>query len=646
MSVAPNDVGGRIAYELRLHAEAPTRTVLFTHWGPHFLNGEELRSAADPLGGNRLRAEVDLPAGPSLLRGEPEQVQPRTPVLLGWPRSAKLRIEGFRFRPPGGAWVTVDPDGLPPAPGRWMAWDRVREGATARGHALPIEIDGPTAVVLDHGREFLGHTRIDLVAAAGTVVDMAHEEGLRADGQLHFFRSNPLATGGDRFVCRGGRQTLETFLPRGGRWTQVTVRGPAVLHAVDTRDANAVQEVVGRVDTGDGVLDRVWSVGVETLRACTEDVFCDSPWRERGLYLGDAWVQSLTGLCVWADASVPRRALRLFAASQRADGRFPCVTPGWLGLPHADFDLLYAVWLRDVWARTGDLPLVRDCLPAARRVLAAPAWTRSPHSILWDATEADRLFIDWGCVEAARTMPENAVLGMLRVRAAECVAELSAATGEDPAPAAAEATAVREALHDRLWRGDRFAAGTDGPPVLHANVLALAFGIGDPKALLTHLRPQLAANAERAIAGPRFGGFLELFFLKFALDGLTRVGAYEEAEDLLRSHLDPMLDGSAWAFWETLHGGLRNDGSLCHAWSAVVVEHLSRRVLGVHEAEPGDPDRLVLDPRTTLDAASGVFPHRCGPVRVRWSRSGQGAEIDASIDAPPGVAIEIVSAGG
>ena len=291
-------------------------------------------------------------------------------------------------------------------------------------------------------------------------------------------------------------------------------------------------------------------------------------------------------------------------------------------------------------ARTGDLDLARDCLPAARRALAAPAWMRSRHSILWDATEADRLFIDWGCVEAARTMPENAVLGMLRVRAAEGVAELSAALGEDPAIAAAEATAVREALHDRLWRGDHFAGGTDCPAVLHANVLALAFGIGDPDALLTHLRPQLAGNAERAIAGPRFGGFLELYFLKFALDGLTRVGAYEEAEDLLRSHLAPMLDGGAWAFWETLHGGLRGDGSLCHAWSASVVEHLSRRVLGIREAAPGDPDRLVLDPRTTLNAASGVSPHRRGPVRVRWSRTVPGVPVDAKVDAPSGVTVE------
>ena len=488
-----------------------------------------------------------------------------------------------------------------------------------------MKVDGPTAVVLDHGREFLGHTRIELVAAADTVVDVAHEEGLRADGQLHFFRSNPFATGGDRFVCRGGRQTLETFLPRGGRWTQVTVRGPAVLHAVDTRDANAVPEVVGRVDTGDDLLDRAWAVGVETLRACTEDVFCDSPWRERGLYLGDAWVQSLTGLCVSADASVPARSLRLFAASQRDDGRFPCVVPGWLGLPHADFDLLYAVWLRDVWARTGDLDLARDCLPAARRALAAPAWMRSRHSILWDATEADRLFIDWGCVEAARTMPENAVLGMLRVRAAEGVAELSAALGEDPAIAAAEATAVREALHDRLWRGDHFAGGTDRPAVLHANVLALAFGIGDPDALLTHLRPQLAGNAERAIAGPRFGGFLELYFLKFALDGLTRVGA--DAGGRGPPPLAPRPDARRRRL------GVLGDPARRAAWRRQPVPRLER--LGGRAPEPprawhprgraggSRPPRA----RPADDAARGLrrFPHRLGPVRVRWSRTVRGA---------------------
>ena len=225
-------------------------------------------------------------------------------------------------------------------------------------------------------------------------------------------------------ICAGGRETFETFHPRGGRYLQVTVRPAAgateaaTLHGLSVRDARCLVPVTGDFDCDDDTFNWAWTHGVASMQAGTEDTFCDSPWRERGTYLGDSYVQSMVHLCLSSDHRVVRSALRLFADGQRDDGQLPCVVPAWLRAPHGDFTLIYTLWLRDYWARTGDIETVRHCLSAVDRALTSPTWQRSGHSKLWNATEANRLFIDWGALKMLRTVDENATLNALRVRGA------------------------------------------------------------------------------------------------------------------------------------------------------------------------------------------------------------------------------------
>ena len=106
----------------------------------------------------------------------------------------------------------------------------------------------------------------------------------------------------------------------------------------------------------------------------------------------------------------------------------------------------------------------------------------------------------------------------------------------------------------------------------------------------------------------------------------------------------PLRDGGAWTIWEALHRGIKGTGSLCHAWGTAPLDYMTRYVLGVREAAAGEPDRLVVDPRTTLDACRGVFPHPKGPVTVGWRRTAGGIEVEA--DGPAGVEVVGVVVGG
>ena len=661
-------------YVTFLHADEPREIEIALHWGPHFFNGVELKPVDDPLRRNRQTAKITLNEGWNLLCGEPRQLRPMYPVLIGLPGNVTARAtpdldetailryqpprrigdgERWTARPPrnaedvaGGDWVTTTADERPALPARMMSWDQVQPGGSTD---LPATVESDHTFVFGFGTEFLGHLQIDIDAPAGTVVDVAYDERRRGDGALDLFATNPYVDAADRFVCRGGRQAIETFHPRGGQFVQITLRpagGPATLHGVTLRDARCLTTYEGAFECDEPTLNWAWSHGTDTLRASTEDVFCDSPWRERGLYLGDSYVQAMAHLCCTSDHRIVRRALRLFSESELPDGQLACVTPGWLRLPHADFSLMYAIWLDDYWSRTGDFETVRRCLPTATRVLRAESFVASEHSVLWNASEANRLFIDWGVDRSIRTLDENAVLNGLRIEALARLATLHDVLGDgDQARRLREERAtIVAAFQERLWMEEegRFAAGTSEgemvrTPCLHANVLAMAYLPDVDGRVIEYVMKRLVENAAHAAKGVAHDDFCELFFLHFALHGLVRFGRHDVAERVIADHMRVMMDHNASTMWECIHRGVNRNGSLCHAWSVSPMIYAQRYVLGVREATAGQPDTLVIDPRTTLDQASGVVPHPRGSIRVSWHRRGD--QIEVEHDGPAGVTI-------
>jgi hypothetical protein len=95
----------------------------------------------------------------------------------------------------------------------------------------------------------------------------------------------------DSFVARGGRQTFTPLVPKGGRFLEVHVLGtgsdtcPVEVKYLE-RCYHAPTEAY--FACGDALLEKIWTAGAETHRACTEDALTDNPTRERGQGTGDA----------------------------------------------------------------------------------------------------------------------------------------------------------------------------------------------------------------------------------------------------------------------------------------------------------------------------------------------------------------------
>lgn len=652
-------------------------------WGPLALNGKWLRHEACLQLGNRECVRIKLNLGWNYLFGLPEILkagwvwQMELPIDCGIEVWSRPDASGFsRFclgpatidreiplHPPScvndlpdypASWVPVPAMGRPPSPARELAWDVVDGDIIPSGTTWRPPVTMPAGrdatLVLDMGVEYLGHAFVDIEAPPGTVLDIGHDERLSSQQTPDYYRCNPFVNSADRFTLHGGRQRVETYHERGGRYLQLTVRdaaGEVVIREVGVRSACGDFSSDGSFLCGDTDLDWAWEAGLRTLRTSMADGWID-PWRERGLYLGDVLVQGHATRKITRDWSLDPWCLRLWSRGQFLNGQMPDVVPSSHLVPLCDYTLLWIIALRNHWAASGNLALVRELWPSVTRIFESPVWKTTENG-LWEVTPDMKIFIDWGVVPEERK-GENGALNAFRFRALQCAAEMAAACGwrKSADSYATQARLVAENFQRALWDAGagRFAScrihgGLSTGPSLHANALALAFGM----ATTEQKKPALSYLLEGLRIGNGFPpGHCEIYFLYYVLEALYQNGLVEDAEHAMRVYYGFMRQRGAWTLWERLKEGAQGRDSLCHGWSSGAIPHLSERILGVRPLVPGDPTRMVVAPEAvTVDSAEGEIPHPYGIIRVKWAKVN--GRLQVEVQQPAGVEVEIRPAG-
>jgi hypothetical protein len=392
-------------------------------------------------------------------------------------------------------------------------------------------------------------------------------------------------------------------------------------------------------------------VAVHTLEASTDECYSDCPWRERGAYIGDAFVNLHIHRLASADLSVARRSLLIFAQAQFPDGQLPCCAPAWLDKPHEDFTLLWVLAVRDYWAHSGDAGFLLEVWPVIERIFASPSWKRGEDG-LWDTT-GQRLFIDWGVILAEREGAANAVINILRIAAHRAASAIAGVLAMEHCVRSHEDTAqrVEAAVIKALWNpGEkRFNASLGASsPALHANVLAMRYGIGDSLAIMDYLEPLLRSNLDNGLTCGETSGHAELYFFHYLLPALAMHGHGSLAVSLVREHYGFLKSLGYPTLPECFHQAEVGKGSCCHSWSGAAAVFATEYLLGLSPAFPGQSDVFRLSPADCgLSQAEGIYPHRAGPIRVRWIRQ-EGrflarASLPAGVQLVPGPDVEIVA---
>jgi hypothetical protein len=252
----------------------------------------------------------------------------------------------------------------------------------------------------DLGRVRLGRPKLVLDLPAGAVVEIAYSEYLSHD------RVSPWITLSasdscnlDHFVARGGEQTFFPLIPKGGRFMEVHILGdPAKIRFVREEYVERCYYDVpeGSFTCDDSLLNQIWSVGVETHRACAEDALIDNPTRERGQWAGDVVSVGMDiAAAGYTDLRLCRRGLVQCAQSARPDGMVAGLCPG-----GAAFLSTYAAqWVTaclHYWELTGDRTLLEEMFDSSVRNLAAFAKFNGENGL---SEKAGWGFVDWGYVQ-------------------------------------------------------------------------------------------------------------------------------------------------------------------------------------------------------------------------------------------------------
>lgn len=524
------------------------------------------------------------------------------------------------------------------------AWTRLGEG-----HYL-----------VDFGRVQAGYPQVDFPAGdPGRTVVMTGGYTLEDDGRVSR-RTTQKTDLSYTFVLGAGPARFRPAEYLGMRYLEIenAPAGLAPEHVRYVARNYELQPSPGRphatFSSSNAALDRAWTLMVDSIPVCTQEQFIDTPTREKGGFLGDAWSESVAAMIALGDRTMTRRVLEEYLDSQDAfwpDGRVNDVYPYDKPDDIPDYTQMYLLWVWDYYMETGDRAFLQEQYDRLAKIAAYVLRSRRETTGLihdLEGGKGDYLhgIIDWpksmrygyDMETSARTVINAYAAADLQVMARIARTLGRDADAEQYAREAADVTAAMNRL--LVDRDGRYIDGLkpDGSASLRrsqqANMLPLAFGLVPDE----HRAPVLAHIKSLHMSS----GMVTVRML------VEAIGEAGEGEHLVELFTNESWDGWAkclalgatctWESWNAIEG----TESLSHAWGAIGLIGHVRYVLGISPLEPQHA-RVRVRPLVfgiSLSQAAGSIPTDRGTIGVDWRRETSGA-MRLEVELPDSVRGEI-----
>lgn len=326
----------------------------------------------------------------------------------------------------------------------------------------------------------------------------------------------------------------------------------------------------------------IQQVAIETLRECMQTVYEDGPKRDRRLWIGDVYLESLANAYSFKNHQLTKRCLYLLAALAADDGRLhanvfetPQPHPQY-GSHCLDYSLLYTLALMEYTHASGDTTTAQELWPVARRQVE-DALTYLNDDYLFNPMKKNDglwLFFDW----KAGMDPSVAIQGLLihvllrnYAFAKELGHQQEVATW--PAIAAKMKTAARQQLYDKK-RG--IMVTQSGQVSQLSQIWMTISGVLNKKEAARALTYVLTHDDVVGLGAPYAHHYL--------VDALIRCGMTQEARQHIEDYWGGMVDRGADTFWEVFAPqdeqlspyNFYPINSYCHAWSCTPVYFIQR----------------------------------------------------------------------
>lgn len=470
----------------------------------------------------------------------------------------------------------------------------------------------------DLGRIRIGYFNVTIKCEEESEVFIAYAERLTPFGMPSPVVA--LSAGSTRFIQHfsvgPGISVIEPMQSMGAKYIQVRVRGKKKIEISNPIfiERDFLGEPTGSLNSPDPLLNKIWQVGIETLRASAEDSLVDSV-RERGEWVGDAVAAALNVLVVgWGDYTLVKRALLHAAAAAREDGLVAGCGPG---------ELIYlgtyaSMWITaclEVATQEGNLEILLEFEESARANINALDKMVNPdgsHCLPWP-------FIDWGYAPAEGE-PDLAVLSHYS-KAIHSWIKWQRLIGK-----AEEVSVWRKKVNHLDWLIRENLSHSQGK--YHCYSLAANTGIIEPIESVEVIKQQLDAGFPNKLTADRLRnplsikpGMVTPYFTNYSMPNLIRAGLSTEVIFYWKKYWGWMLAKEATTWWEVFD----DRWSHCHYWSASPTWQLSRFGLGLHAQLDEDGSRVILQVHDFgLEKLEGkTHLPIAGLVSVKWEHKGQ-----------------------
>ncbi|MBE35681.1 MAG: hypothetical protein CMI16_09040 [Opitutaceae bacterium] len=434
----------------------------------------------------------------------------------------------------------------------------------------------------------------------------------------------------------GRDEVFETLHWRTFRYIGLRIEvgdAPFTIHAIKQRFTAYPYHVKAKFDSSDPSLNKIWNVGLHTMRMCSHETYEDGPYYEQMQYAGDTMITSKLGMLTTGDSQLSRQSIYHFDWSRVTDGltqaRYPSrlvqVLPAW--------SIHWITTVRDYYMYTADRATLADMLPGMRGVLD---WYRRhtnedglPSKLpYWNMTD----WCPWwprGVVPGSDT-GATCIHSAQYINALEEVAWMTEADGNDAEAKNLrdEVARLRKKAHELFWSEEEglYFDQPGGPEVSqYGNAWAIVAGFAGPKEYEKIF--QRFPNDKKLAPG-------SFFWLHFGFSAMHKAGHYETMRDNLGPWLESINYGLSTFVEENSYWR-----SMCHAWSAHPILEFQQRILGVTPVKPGYEAIEITPNLCGLTHASGSVCTPRGLIEVSWKVAD--GKLDFQANVPTGIITKI-----
>ena len=324
-------------------------------------------------------------------------------------------------------------------------------------------------------------------------------------------------------------------------------------------------------------IEDIYKVGIETLRECMQTVYEDGPKRDRRLWVGDLYLESLANRYSFRNFELTKRCLYLFAGLAAEDG---IVISNIFEHPHPHpqygsycltYCLLFNSTLLEYLKDTQDMETARDLWPVARRQME-DALTYVSEEGLFEQSRRPYvwLFFDW-----RNGLDVNTPMQAATIFALNQTYELAKMLGKEkevtewPKIALQMKKAARKELLDKK-RGI-FLSGPYKQVSCMSQMWMILADVMTAKEGQHALRTVLNSE-ETVMPGTPYA-------THYLIEAMIHCGMKQEAREYLEGYWGGMVKKGADTFWEAYDPkddfispyGFFPVNSYCHAWSCTPV---------------------------------------------------------------------------